>query len=192
MQCKLGFENIRRIHRYLLAHTNKPIIFPKKHSTDHKVRGYWSKYNYSDFSFSADLAAIMNAGFDSDTTLHYSIGASAHLLLGTAFSWKIEKLFLPVNSTESEIITFASTVKKTKQFCTFFTNIGKLCSSRTLSYVDNLATSHATVAKKPTLRAKHINIPLAMLNQEYLLETIKPIHTPSRHMFLDFMTKAKP
>ena len=104
---------LRRIQRLSLTHLNKPFIFPKHYDSPHIGRGLWSQ-SLDNFEFTKDLSAICDSSFDSDRHLHYAVGATVHTFLGTMFSWKFENLFLPTNSTEAEIRTFYSCVKRTK------------------------------------------------------------------------------
>ena len=113
VQYQLGFIGLRRVQRCLWTHLSKPLVFPKNHNKPHVVRRLWCQTEHS-FEYSKDLAAIKDSSFYSDLLLHYSIGACAHIFLGTIIYWKLDKQFLPTNSTEAEVRTFYAGTKRTK------------------------------------------------------------------------------
>ena len=69
--------------------------------------------------------------------------------------------------------------------------LGKPCSSPTLSYEDNVASVHVVQTNKPSPRLRHIDISLSYLHQEFDMTPIEPVHAPARHMLVDFLTKHK-
>ena len=82
-------------------------------------------------------------------------------------------------------------LEEPKQFRIFFIELGKPCSSPTLSYEDNVASIHAVQTIKPSPRLRYIDIPLSYLHQEFDMKTIEPVHAPARHVLVDFLTKPK-
>ena len=103
--CKLGFESIRRVLRYLYSHTNKPLVFPKniKRSSTMTIRAYWSKKEYEDVTYTNALAGHQDTGFATDKLLCSLYARIMHTMLGTIISWKVKILILPVNSTDGEV-----------------------------------------------------------------------------------------
>ena len=115
--CKLGFESLRRILRYLSSHTNKPLVFPKhiKRSSTTTIRAFWSRKEYEDITYTNALAGHQDTGFAADKILRSSYAGMMHTMLGTVISWKVKRLLLTVNSTDGEVRILYLSLLKTKK-----------------------------------------------------------------------------
>ena len=192
IRCKLGFECLRRVLRYLYLHSNKPLIFPKlvkRDSTTH-IRAFWSKKEYEDIDFSNKLAGHQDSGFANDKVLRSSFGGIIHTLLGTAINWKVKKLLLPVNSTDAEVRILYFSLLMTKQIRNLLIAMGFPVGKAAPHYEDNVAASNLVHAHRLTPRLKHIDLPLCLLHHENNLDTFTIIQQPSRFMLPDILIKS--
>lgn len=191
VQCRLGFESIKRVLRYLATHLNKPLVFRKGLSRDSvsSIRAFWSRNEFEDFSFANCLAAHQDSSFSPDKILRSSFAGIMHTILGTIIDWKVKKLILPINSTDAEVRILCLSLLRTKIIRTLLLNMGLPVGKPTPHYEDNSAAIQLVQAHRVTPRLRHIDIPLCYLHMEHQLGTFRVEQRPSRFMMADFLTK---
>ena len=109
--------------------------------------------------------------------------------LGTACAWKVHRLFLPTNSSDTELRVLHKAVFRVKQFRLLLTSIGMPTSKPTKAYEDNGAVVYSVLSHRITPRLRHVGIPICYLHHEHGNGLFEATSIPYRIQFANTCTK---
>ena len=191
--CRLGFEGLRKVFRFLASHPNIPIMY-KKHSNSKSS----SLLTYIPTSkppvsicLPHSLAQMDDANFGTDLLDRKSISSNTTYYNGTIVSWKCSKqLSIATSTTDAEIRSLFQGLKKILVFRNFLSHLGFPESIPTSIFEDNQGTFDIVQAGRLTSRIKHLDIPLKYLHDQHTHGSFQ-VHQCSTHLMLaDYLNKA--
>ena len=187
-----AFEGLHRVIRWLGTYPNRPIFFKKNlKGKSNTITVRWNDHKTETLTLGNGLEQVSDAAHGNIKCDRSSYGGCAHLIGGTAFSWKGRRqLFPPLHPTHSEINLFFFALVRTIRFRLLLRSVCMLDGEPTITHTDNKSTMDIVQAQKITPRIKHIDLPIRFLQQHCLLGNVRLVHDPSRLMMVDFISKA--
>ena len=89
-------------------------------------------------------------------------------------------LFLPINSTDSEMILIYKAMVRVRRFRFLVNSLGFIPTEPSKVYEYNAAVVASITANKITPRLRHIDLPLSYMHYEQTKEVFQAVQTPSR------------
>ena len=123
--CKLGFEGLRRIFRFLVSHPNIPIMYTKK-PTDHSLLSF-IPHNKTPVSVKLphSLAQMDDANYGTDLFDRKSISSNTTYYNGSLVSWRTcKQLSIATSTTDAEIRSLFQGLKKIITYRHFLRHLG--------------------------------------------------------------------
>ena len=112
-----------------------------------------------------------------------------HCFMGTACSWNVCKLFIPVNSSIAELKLLCKSVLRCKQFRQFLLSIRFISGKSTKVYEDNEAIVNTVTSQRITLCLRYADIPICFLHNEHAKGFFSLLHKPQYIQIANVGTK---
>ena len=193
--CKLGFDGLKRIFKYLASHPNIPIMYPKNPSQESKKLTFFVPTNppvsTPSVTLPQRLSAMVDANYATDLSDRKSVSSCIILYNGVIVSWRATKqLCVATSTTDAEIRSLFTGLRKVITFRNFLRHLGRPEIKPTVIFEDNKGTSDIVRAGRLTPRVKHIDVPLCYIHQQNQLQSFDVAECPTHLMLADGLNKA--
>ena len=204
--CRLGFESILRVLKYLKTHPNCPLMYsrdPFSASSTFESHFHKTKPNEG-LTVPHCLCGHVDSSFAQDKDDRHSISGRVETIGTTAVSWKTTKqTSCATSATDAETRAFYLEAKRIKKHRSLMQQIGLSIpdptpivsalennyNSPTPIFEDNKGTRDMIHANKITSNLKHIDLPLKYVHQLNEAGTLICLPCDSQNMFADTFTK---
>ena len=204
--CKLGFEAIFRVLKYLKTHTNCPLMYSRDpFSVDSTFQSHFHKTKPNEgLSVPHCLCGHVDSSFAPEKSIRHSITGCVETIGTTAVSWKTTKqVSCATSATDAETRAFYLEAKRIKKHRSLMQQIGLSIknptpvlsalennyNSPTPIFEDNKGTRDMIEAGKVTSNMKHIELPLKYVHELNECGTLTCMPCASQNMFADTFTK---
>ena len=204
--CRLGFESIVRVLKYLKTHPNCPLMYSREpFSSTSTFESHFHKTKPNDgLSVPHCLCGHVDSSFAPDKNDRHSISGCVETIGTTAVSWKTTKqISCATSATDSETRAYYLEAKRIKKHRSLIQQIGLSIpnptpivsslqhnyNSPTPIFEDNKGTRDMIDAMKVTSNLKHIELPLKYVHELNESGTLLCLPCDSQNMFADTFTK---
>jgi len=155
--------------RYLATHPNTPIMYPKGPQSTRNIITFIPHLKQpKSITIPNTLSQLCDANYGTDLTDRKRISSYINLYNGSIVSRKATKqLARATSTTDAEMRTLFTGLKKIVTFRNFLTHLGFLEPEPTTISEDNQGTSDIVHAGRLTRRVKHIGIPLCYIHNQH-------------------------
>ena len=193
--CKLAFDGLKRIFRYLATHPNIPIMYPKHHSQQKSILTAYQPTQPTQLPKSVtlpkQLSAMVDSNYGTDLSDRKSVSSCLILFNGVVVSWKATRqMCIATSTTDAEIRSLFTGLRKVITFRNFLRHLGRPELKPTIIFEDNKGTSDIVRAGRLTPRVKHIDIPLCYIHEQNAIKSFDIAECPSHLMLADGLNKA--